>query len=100
MNSKQKSAANICKPIPTEADYSGHKAAPKGLPSPQDNFATKETIRKTTEKVQPVKAKSLTPGLPVKDTAWETAGQGHKPSVRTFAGSTTSRGGKPARASK
>ena len=100
MNSKQKSAASICKPIPTEAEHTSHKAAPKGLPSPQDNFATKETIRKTTQKVEAVKAKSLTPGAPIKDSAWETTGLGHKPSVRVFAGSKNSRGGKAPRAGK
>jgi hypothetical protein len=100
MSEKSQSAANIRKPIPTAEDYSGHKPAPKGLPSPKDNFATKEPIKVTTAKVEPVKAKSHTPGVRVTDTPWEVAGLGHKPSIRTFAGSTTSRGGKPARASK
>jgi hypothetical protein len=99
MNAKQNSKSNIQKPVPSAKDYESKHAAPKGLPCPKDNFSIKEPLKITTAKVEPSKAKSGN-GVAVKDTPWEVAGSGHKPSVRTFAGSTTSRGGKPARASK
>jgi hypothetical protein len=93
----------VAKPVqvPKDKDFVGtHKKTPQDSKQPKDNFATKESIKTTIAKVPAVAAKSLTPGVPVKDTPWEASGQGHKPSVRTFAGSTTSRGGKIAKASK
>ncbi len=68
------------------------RTAPKGLPSPKDNFGKVEPLKVTTAKVEPSKAKSGT-GVAVRDTPWEVAGSGHRPSVLVFAGSKNSRGG-------
>jgi len=92
MNAEKKSKANIQKPVPSAKDYESKHAAPKGLPCPNDNFSIKEPLKVTTAKVEPSKAKSGN-GVAVKDTPWEVAGSGHKPSVRVFAGSKNSRGG-------
>ncbi len=93
MNAEQKSAANICKPVPTGQDYSGHQAAAKDASTPKDGFATKETIEKTVAVVPAVKAKDLSGSLKATHcaagaTSWELGGDNHaNPSIRSFAGS-------------
>jgi hypothetical protein len=96
---RQANTSNVIKPVstPIESDYSGHKKAETGLPSPTDNFANVETIKKTTAKVSNVKAKDLSGSLkashgPAGATAWEMAGDAKKnPSIRSFHGSKPNR---------
>lgn len=93
MNSKQKSAANIVKPVPSAKDYTGHSKSAPGLPCPSDNFAKKELLKTTVAKVPAVKAKDLSGSLKATHgsagaTAWELASDsGANPSIRSFAGS-------------